>query len=303
MSNRQTLSVEATVHGKLFTHSKFVALKTKDAIVDQFRDNTGERPSIDTEFPDLRVHIHISEKTCDVSIDSSGDPLGKRGYRKQQVLAPMSENLAAGIILMSNWDQKTNLIDPMCGSGTFPIEAAMIAANVAPGLTRSFAFERWNNFDAKLWQSLKEEAKAKRTTPEVNIIGSDTDQEAIEISKKNAKEANVEDFIHFKRADFFETNYLDTPSIIFMNPPYGERLTMDEINAAYKEIGTQLKHKYQGEAWVISSNMEALKQLGLKPSKKIPLFNGALECKLHKYELYQGSRRPVMSDENKQSIN
>lgn len=292
INTHQTFAIDAVVNGKVITHSKFAALKAKDAIVDQFREKTGERPSIDTENPNLRINLHISDRTCDVSIDSSGDPLGRRGYRLIQTEAPITETLAAGIILLSGWDKKSDFIDPMCGSGTFPIEAAMIAHNIAPGRIRNFAFENWNDFDAPLWKSIKKEAEDQIKPVSVNIIGRDMDAKAIEISKKNAKEAKVEDLIDFEKADFMESTCEGEKALVIMNPPYGERLDMDEIINFYKEIGTRLKHHYANcEAWIISSNFEALKQVGLKTSKKIPLFNGALECKLQKYELYKGSKR------------
>lgn len=288
-----TFAIEATVAGEYFTHSQYVALKSKDAIVDQFRERYDRRPSVDLEDPDIRINIHINETTCNVSLDSSGDSLGKRGYRLEQVFAPMSEVLAAGIIALSGWDKQTDLIDPMCGSGTFSIEAALIACNMAPGRFRRFNFEKWRDFDIELWRQVRKEADEKIIEPTCQIIGSDIDDNAVEIAKRNAENANVDTLIDYKQADFLAADTHVSNSIIFLNPPYGERLKeKDEIVPFYQEIGTQLKHHYEScEAWIISGNIEALKFIGLRPSRKIRLFNGPLECKLHKYELFKGKKR------------
>ncbi|MCU4175459.1 THUMP domain-containing class I SAM-dependent RNA methyltransferase [Carboxylicivirga sp. N1Y90] len=287
-----TLAIEATVSGEQFTHSQFVALRCKDAIVDKFRDKYEERPSVDLDNPDLRLNVHITDLNCSLSLDSSSTSLGKRGYRQAQSLAPMSEVLAAGIIALSGWDKKRDFYDPMCGSGTFSIEAALMAANIAPGQSRSFGFERWKDFDANLWSSLKREAKEKEVSPTGKFLGSDLDTRAVEISKSNAANAGVDHLIEFKQMDFLKSDLHFNNGFVFLNPPYGERLKeVDEIIPFYKEIGTQLKHHYEGcEAWIISSNIEALKFIGLRPSRKIRLFNGPLDCKLHKYELFKGKK-------------
>lgn len=293
MSVDGTFAIEATVTGEYFTHSQYVALKSKDAIVDQFRDRYDRRPSVDLDEPDVRINIHINESTCNVSLDSSGASLGKRGYRLEQVLAPMSEVLAAGIIALSGWDKQTDIVDPMCGSGTFSIEAALIASNTAPGSFRTFGFEKWKDFDATLWLDLRNEAKAKITAPACKISGSDMDPHAVEIAKRNAANANVDKFINYQQCDFLDADTRVNNSIVFLNPPYGERLKeKEEIIPFYQEIGTQLKHHYElCEAWIISGNIEALKFIGLRPSRKIRLFNGPMECKLHKYELFRGKKR------------
>lgn len=292
LSVEGTLAIEATLKSDYFTHSQFVALKAKDAIVDQFREKYSNRPSVDLENPDLRIHLYINERTCTVSLDSSGATLGKRGYRQEQSLAPMSEVLVAGIIAQSGWDKQRNLIDPMCGSGTFAIEAAMIACNMAPGRLRNFGFEKWKDFDAKLWAAIKREAENQITEPTCKIFGSDIDLRSVEISKSNAKIANVDKYIQFKQMDFINSDVHVNDSIILMNPPYGERLKeKEEIIPFYQAIGTQLKHHYENcEAWIISGNLEALKFIGLRPSRKIRLFNGPLECKLQKYELFRGKK-------------
>ncbi|MDA3928322.1 MAG: THUMP domain-containing protein [Prolixibacteraceae bacterium] len=300
LSKTGTLAIEATVNGDYFTHAQYVALKSKDAIVDQFRENWGMRPSVDLDDPDLRINIHISDRTCSVSLDSSSSSLGKRGYRQAQVLAPMSEVLAAGIIALSDWDKKTDLLDPMCGSGTFAIEAAMLACNMAPGRLRKFGFEHWKNFDADLLKAVKAEAEAQIQEPKCKIFGSDIDLRAIDISTSNAENAQVEQYIEFKQLDFTKTEEHFKNGIILMNPPYGERLKEDdEIIPFYQEIGTHMKHHCEGcDAWIISSNLRALKFVGLRPSRKIRLFNGPLDCRLHKFELFKGKKAERVKIEN-----
>lgn len=287
-----TLAVDATVSGEYFTHSQFVALRCKDAIVDQFREKYERRPSVNLEKPDLRLNIHINERDCSVALDSSNISLGKRGYRQIQSLAPMSEVLAAGIIALSGWDKKSDFYDPMCGSGTFSIEAALLASNIAPGRLRSFGFEKWKDFDADLWTNIKEDAESKITSPLCKIFGSDIESQAIEISKGNAAIAGVDHLIRYKKMDFLKGETHFQGGIVFMNPPYGERLKeREEIIPFYQEIGTRLKHYYEGcEAWILSGNLDAFKFIGLRPSRKIRLYNGPLECKLHKYELFRGKK-------------
>ncbi|NWJ51870.1 MAG: class I SAM-dependent RNA methyltransferase [Bacteroidetes bacterium] len=289
---QQTFAIDGTTSGEVFTHSKFVALKSKDAIVDQFRENCGVRPSVDPEDPDIRINIHISDINCSVSIDSTGVPLNKRGYRLEQTFAPISEVLAAGIILLSGWDRKTDFYDPMCGSGTFSIEAALLAQNIPNGQLRKFLFEKWSNFDAILWQTIKDEAEKAIIPFEGNIYATDLDKNAIEISLQNARRAGVAANIEFAEADFLQSKVKGEGGLIVMNPPYNERLKNDDIVEFYSELGTHLKHFYNGcDAWIISGNLEALKFIGLRPSRKIKLYNGQLECRLQKYELYRGSKR------------
>jgi putative N6-adenine-specific DNA methylase len=287
-----TLAIEATVNGDHFTHSQFASLKAKDAIVDQFREKYDRRPSVDLKNPDLRVNLHINDRTCTVSLDSSNSPLGKRGYRTAQSLAPMSEVLAAGIIALSGWDKKRNFIDPMCGSGTFSTEAALIACNMAPGRLRHFGFEKWNDFDAALWEMLKKEAESQIIKPQCEIVGSDIDARSVEIAKRNAANAGVDQYVRYEQRDFLKSVKQFSNSIIMINPPYGERLKeKEEIVPFYQEIGTQLKHYYENcDAWIISGNIEALKFIGLRPSRKIRLFNGPIECKLQKYDLFKGKK-------------
>lgn len=291
-SYNKTFSIDGSTHSEIFTHSKFIALKSKDAIADQFREKYGIRPSVDTENPDLRLNVHIEDKTVVVSLDSSGSSLGKRNYRLAQTEAPISEILAAGIILLSGWDRKCDFIDPMCGSGTFPIEAALIANNIPSGRNRKFGFETWNDFNADLWNEVKAEADSHIISTNVKVFAQDIDKKALDIAIANAKRAGVNDLITFENVDFFHTSHSEGKGIVVMNPPYGERLQIDEITNFYQDIGTRLKHFYQGcDAWIISSNYEAFKSFGLRTSRKIKLYNGPLECRLQKYELYQGSKK------------
>ncbi len=285
-----TFAIDSVVHSRFFKHSKYIALKTKDAIVDQFRKKTGRRPSIDVERPDLRLNLYINDHRCSLSLDSSGESLHRRGYRTQKNIAPLNEVLAAGMILMSGWKGERFFIDPMCGSGTIPIEAALIARNIAPSIRRTyFGFMRWRNFDAALWKQCRKEAWEKAQALKFPIHGADKLARNIPIATNNAKRAGLASQIQFSQADFLNEG---PPSeheqgVLIMNPPYGERISQHDINAFYKEIGDRLKNHYKGyEAWIISGDQTAIKQVGLRASKKVTLFNGPLECKFRKYELY-----------------
>ncbi len=292
-SEKDTFVVDSVVSSPYFKNSHYAALKAKDAIVDQFRDKKGRRPSIDLKKPDFKINLHISNDECTVSLDSSGNTLNQRGYRNEMSKAPINEVLAAGIIKLSGWDQKTDFWDPMCGSGTFAIEAALIANRIAPGINRRFfGFKKWKNFDETLWNKVKEEVSNKIVESNVRILGSDITQRAVFQSKNNLSTfLQLKNKVKFFKKDFLEIEP-DRPYFVIMNPPYDERLKDQNINDFYKAIGDQLKQNFKGStAWILSSNMEALKRIGLKPSRKIPLFNGALECKLQKYEMYEGSRR------------
>lgn len=294
LSLEDTFAIDATTQSKYLDHSKYLSLKAKDAIVDQFREKTGLRPNVNTRSPNLRINVHLSkDNLCTLSLDSSGDSLHKRGYRISSVEAPINEALAAGMILLSGWQKKSNFIDPMCGSGTLPIEAALIAYNIPPQLHRSnFGFKKWKDFDKDLWEDVVQEAREKIIGFEHRILGFDKSFEALRISNHNALAAHMEGKIIFRRQKFEK---LDPPSengFLIMNPPYGERIEQEDINAFYKMIGDRLKQKFSGyEAWIISSNKEALKNIGLRPSRKITLFNAALECKFQKFELYEGTKK------------
>lgn len=292
VSPEQTFAVYGTTNGETFKHSKFVALKTKDAIADRFRETFGTRPSVDINNPDLQINIHIAETSCTVSIDSSGTHLGKRGYRQAQTMAPVSETLAAGIIILSGWDRKSDFLDPMCGSGTFPIEAALMATNTPPGLQRNFAFEKWKDFDSTLLEKIKRHAESQIIPFNGCITGRDIDKGAVRIAGHNAQRAGIDKIIVFENKDFLNSDDTKENAHIVINPPYGERLNEDSnMISFYKEIGTKLKHYYIGcDAWIVSGNLETVKFIGLKPSKKIKLFNGPIECRLLHYQMYKGTK-------------
>ena len=288
-----TLAVDATVHSKEFTHSKFVALKTKDAIVDRFREISGERPNVDLRFPDLKINVHIDRNQCTISLDTSGESLHRRGYKTDTNIAPISEVLAAGLVLLSGWDGQSNFMDPMCGSGTILIEAAMIACNIPPNLMRKeFAFERWKDWDVELFETIEESLLKKTRDFHHKIIGYDKAPSAVRKAVQNVKNAHLEEFISVSHEDFFKTEKANDDKLhIVFNPPYGERLEIDMENF-YKDIGDTLKQSYPNtDAWFITSNLEALKHVGLRPSRKIKVFNGKLESRLLKYEIYAGSKK------------
>lgn len=287
---KQTFAIQSTVFSDLFNNSMFASLKLKDAIADRFRYKFGERPNVDSKDPDVLINLHISNGYCTISLDSSGESLHKRGYRLAQNEAPINEVLAAALLQYSNWDRKSALIDPMCGSGTIAIEAAMLANGIYPGMVRkSFCFMNWINFDAKLFQRVEQEAK-DGITDSVKILASDISRRNIDIARKNAEEAGVANLIDFQVADFLTLEpAVDKPFLLF-NPPYGERLSTEDTNF-YTMIGDRLKQHYTDAiVWIISTS-ECLKSIGLRPSRKIPLLNGSLECSFRKYELYSGSKR------------
>ena len=285
--------IDSVIKDSIFTHSQFVAQKAKDAIADQFRNKFGIRPSIDLEKPDLRINIHIYKENCTVSLDSSGESLHKRGYRKATNIAPISEVLASGMILLSGWNKQTSFIDPMCGSGTLLIEAAMIANNIPAGYYRkTFGFEKWKDFDTELWETIRKAALNKMVEYEGEIVGSDISEPTIKIAIDNIRFAKLHKDIKVEISDFKDKQPPETPGILIMNPPYGERMEKDNLIEFYKSIGDTLKTRYDGwNAWIISSDNEALKFIGLKPTKKITLFNGPLECRFMKFEIYCGSRK------------
>jgi len=289
----QTFVVDVTLNSDHFNHSLFVALKTKDAIVDQFRDNVGKRPDIDKDYPDVRINIHIQNDVCTVSLDTSGASLHHRGYRTATNLAPINEVLAAGILLMSGWDGNSHFLDPMCGSGTFLAEAAMIACNIPANINRKeFAFEKWSDWDNELFEKVETSLLNKTREFHYTIKGYDKAPSAVMKAKSNIKNANLDDYIQIEEANFFDSEKeTEGPLHMVFNPPYGERLDID-LERFYREIGDTLKQSYPGtNSWFITGNIEALKFVGLKPSRKIKLFNGKLESRLVKYEMYAGSKR------------
>jgi putative N6-adenine-specific DNA methylase len=294
----QTFAITAVVNKSSFEHSLYVAQLTKDAIVDQFRERTGERPSIDTRNPDIRIHLRMLENEVILSLDAAGDSLHRRGYRQGTNEAPLNEVLAAGLILLSGWDKKSPLIDPMCGSATILTEAGLLAQRIAPGLFHQgrFGFENWPDFDAALWQQLRQEAKAQRIEePQAYLAGSDLDPRVLDQAAANIEAAGLDECIRLSVRDVRDAQPPKdlAPGLVITNPPYGERIGEEaEMDALYKTIGDALKTNFQGyEAFVFTGNLEAAKAIGLKVSRRIPLFNGPIDCRLLKYELYRGSRR------------
>lgn len=292
----QTLAVDSITYSNIFTHSRYVSLKTKDAVCDQFRDKSGTRPSVNIEEPTVLINAHIAEDIVTLSLDSSGEPLNRRGYRTNEHEAPINEVLAAGLVLLSEWDCQSPFMDPMCGSGTIVMEAAMIAANIAPNIKRAaFGFTRWNDFDAKLWETIINQAKENEKTPTARITGSDIELRSIDIARQSALDFGLKQYIDFSCAPFDEVTPTTKKGVIIMNPPYGERLKTRDIVQLYIGIGNHLKRNFQGfDAWVISSNIEAMKLIGLKPSAKITLYNGALECRFEKFSLYEGTHADMV---------
>ncbi len=286
-SLRNTFSIQATVAGDLFTHSKYVALKTKDAIADRFRKICGRRPNVEVRNADYQFVIHINYNHCFLSLNSSGQGLDKRGYRLQSNEAPLNEAMAAGIILKSKWDKLSDIYDPMSGSGTFGIEAALIGTNTPPGIHRRFAFQTWNDYNQELFYEVLNNLKSNITELKANIYSKDITHQNLEIIHQNASRAGVEELLEIEQGDYFESEAKSIGGIIYLNPPYGERMAIEDAKAEYKLIGDQLKKKYKScDAWIISSNIAALKAFGLKPESKEIVYNGGLECRLQHYKLF-----------------
>lgn len=290
----KTFAINSVIHSDNFTNSLYVSLKSKDAIVDYFRDKYGERPNVDIKHPDVLFNVHIQNEICNVSLDSSGESLHKRGYKTDTNIAPINEVLAAGLILLSGYDGTQHFMDPMCGSGTILIEAAMIANNIPANLNRlEFGFEKWKDFDAQLFEVIRESLIKKIRNSSQKIIGFDKAPSAVRKALDNVKNASLEEFISIEQQDFFTSEKnLEGKTILLFNPPYGERL---EINVPkfYAEIGDTLKKNYTDtDAWFITSDFDnGLKSVGLRTSRKIKLFNGNLECRFVKYEMYKGTKK------------
>ena len=294
----KTFAIDAVVFSEEFRHSKFVSYKVKDAIVDYFREKTGKRPSVRINNPDVLLNIHIAHTTCTLSLDSSGESLHRRGYRQEQVEAPLNEVLAAGMVLMTGWRGECDLIDPMCGSGTIPVEAALIARNIAPGVFRKgFAFEKWVDFDSEMFDEIYNDDSQEREFTH-KIYGYDNSPKANEIATHNIKAAGVSKDVTLKLQPFQQFEQPQEKSIIVMNPPHGERISTNDLLGLYQMIGERLKHAFVGnEAWVLSYREECFDQIGLKASQKVPLFNGALECEFRKYEIFDGKYKEFKSQE------
>jgi len=280
-------------HSKIFNNSKFTSLKAKDAIVDRYRNKYNKRPDVNSLSPQLKIEIHVNKNLCTVSLDSSGESLHKRGYKKFNSAAPLNEVLAAGIILLSGWDKKCDLLDPMCGTGTFLIEAAMIARNIAPNLNRlSFAFEKWKDWDNELFEKIEDSVKNKEIEFDNKLYGFDISNAMIRKAEKNIKISNLGVDIEVVKKDFLSTKKTDEDKLhILINPPYDKRITTD-ANELYKKIGDTLKNNYLfSDVWLITANLEAIKSIGLRSNKKIKLFNSNLESRLLNYNIYPGSKK------------
>lgn len=293
----KTFAVDAVVFSQEFRHSKFVAYKVKDAIVDYFRQKSGKRPGVRVSKPDVLLNIHIAETRCTLSLDSSGESLHRRGYRQEAVEAPLNEVLAAGMILMTGWQGQCDLIDPMCGSGTIPIEAALIARNIAPGVFRKeFAFEKWTDFDRELFDAIYNDDSQERPFDH-KIFGYDNSPKAVETATRNVKAAGAGKDVVLKLQPFQQFEQPKEKALIITNPPYGERISTNDLLGLYSMIGERLKHAFTGnEAWILSYRDECFDQIGLKATKKIPLYNGALECQFRRYEIFDGKYKEFRAE-------
>ena len=287
-----TFVIDATVNSDGFSHSHFAALKLKDAIVDRFRGITGKRPSIDKVRPDLRLNLHISGTKVTLSVDASGEQLSRRGYRPRTAKAPLNEVLAAGLLALSGWRPGTPLYDPMCGSGTFSTEAALWASGLPIQSGRKhFAFMDWSDFDPEVWQQVRAEAMAAIHPVETPIFASDAHPGAVRQTRESLEGADVEEAVSVRQVDFFDLEPQTDGGVLVFNPPYGERMDPGDVVGLYERLGDRLKFHWPGfEAWVISSNDEALKRVGLRPHKRHVVYNGALECRWAGFSMYKGSK-------------
>lgn len=290
----KSFAIDSTVQSEMFVNSMFASLRVKDAIADQFRERTGKRPSVNSDDPDIRINVYLMNNHCILSLDSSGESLHKRGYRIGQGEAPINEVLAAGMILLTGWHGEKDFFDPMCGSGTLLIEAAMIAKGIPPGMYRkSFGFEHWPDFNEELFAEIYNGDYEKEFTGK--IMGSDISAKDIAIARANIKNASLTKVIELQVKDILDFNPPAEAGIIITNPPYGERMKPQSIVELYTAIGNTLKNKFAGfEAWIISSSIDGLKSVGLKPAKKIELFNGALACSFRCFELFKGTHKDAV---------
>jgi putative N6-adenine-specific DNA methylase len=292
LNHSGTFAIDSVVSFSKLTHSGFVTLKTKDAIADRFRDRFGKRPDVDTRNPALSVNVHLFKDLCTVSIDSSGNSLHQRGYRVARSEAPLNEVLAAGLVMLSGWDRRTPMFDPMCGSGTLLTEAALIAGNVPGGYYREdYGFMKWRDFDQKLWLHVQRMGEEEITEPDVAFRGMDIDTRAVEASRKNIENAGLEHLIRVEQGDFFSQDPPFPKGFILTNPPYGERVKVVDLTKLYQDLGDRFKRNYAGyTACVLTYDENSSKFIGLKPGKKIRVLNGPLECRFLRFELYSGSR-------------
>jgi putative N6-adenine-specific DNA methylase len=302
LSPADTLAIRCTLNTPHLEHSQFAAQKAKDAIVDRFRERFKERPSVDLEDPTLRIQLHIIGDQCHVSLDSSGTSLHERGYRTDTGSAPINEVLAAGMVQLTGWDKRLALVDPMCGSGTIAIEAGLLAGNIPPGIFRKgFGFQKWNDYDEDLYGTIHDAVLGRISEEQPVIIAGERSRTIADLARTNVTNAQLDDVVEVRHTPFEELEPPPGKGILIINPPYGERMDhrgaeaeaeTEEINAFYKMIGDTLKKRWAGwQAWVITSNLEAAKHIKLTPKPRIQLFNGALDCRFMKYDLYEGSRR------------
>lgn len=294
LTNDQTLAIRSAVHSNTFTHSKFMALKAKDAIVDRIREKTGERPNVDLENPDLPIHIHIAGEKVTVSLDSTGDSLHMRGYRQITGQAPINEVLAAGIVELTGWDPFTPFYDGMCGSGTIAIEAAIKGLNMPPGLFRKqgWAFEKWADFDQKLFDTIIDSSMERISDSPLKIYASDASANVVTKAKKNIYGAELEDEIQVSHQEFLELEPAENRGTLVLNPPYGDRMNKEDIDELYKNIGDAFKQNWKGfSCFMITGNLSALKRVGLRTTSKKELYNGSIECRLARYDIYEGSKK------------
>ena len=300
MSVDQTFAIDSTVNSERFSHSQFMTFKMKDAIVDFFQNRYGKRPSIETRSPDIKFHLHIDRELVTISLDSSGDALFKRGYRREQGEASINEVLASGMLQLAGWDGKGNFLDPMCGSGTLLIEAAMIAMDLPAQIFRKrFGFQNWKNYDETLFNKIKEFRIERVREFHGKIVGYDIDGRMLDAADANIASAEMEDVIEVRRQDFFESKKELFPLLMVFNPPYDERISINDDDF-YKKIGDTFKTNYPNTlAWLISSDLDAPKKIGLRPSRKIKLFNGKLETRFLQYEMYEGTKK-IHKLENKE---
>ncbi len=300
MEADQTLAVHAVAHHAVFTHTQFTEQLSKDAIVDRFRTRFGRRPSVDLDAPFLRIHVHLAGETCQILIDSSGDSLHKRGYRQATGLAPLNEVLAAGMIYLSGWDRKIPFFDPMCGSGTLVIEASLIALNRPAGQFRkTFAFQNWPDYNPSEWKKMVSESLRSPVSPQLSLQGADFSEQMIRTARQNIIYAGLKNDITISKRDFRKSDPPFPSGIMVTNPPFGQRLPVPDLKFQYKQIGDVLKNRYTGwSVWILAQNKQALKFLGLKPSRKITVFNGPLECKFVNFEVFEGSRKNLIQSRN-----
>jgi putative N6-adenine-specific DNA methylase len=291
----QTFSIDTVVYSEFFRHSKFLSYRVKDAMADYFNEKFGKRPSVRLTNPDIYIHVHVSHNTCTVSLDSSGESLHKRGYRVDQTEAPLNEVLAAGMLLLAGWDGQCNFIDPMCGSGTLLIEAALIALKIPPGIYRkSFSFEKWIDFDADVFEELMNE-EVDENKFHFKIYGSDISAQAIQIAEKNIKSASLSKYIQLETRSIQKITEAPENGLLVTNPPYGERVSAPDLLSLYESIGERLKHAFPGyKAWILSYKEECFDKIGLRPSARFNLMNGSLDCEFRKYEIFSGKRKEFL---------